>query len=80
MTSRRKKDNMTQGFQNLTEHFFNLPKLFHMKKIDSSDQIYLIYGKFEITSVLFFSRLDIIDMFFFVSIFTVIYLLNVKTS
>ena len=63
MSSRRKKDNMTQGFQNLTEHFFNLPKLFRMKKTDSPVQFYLIYGKFEITSVLSFSRLDIIDMF-----------------
>ena len=54
---------MTQGVQNLTEHFFNLPKLFHMKKTDFPVQLYLIYGKFEITSVLFFSRLDIIDMF-----------------
>ena len=53
MTSRRKKDNITQGFQNLTEHFFNLRKLFHMKKTDSPVQFYLIYGKFEITSVLF---------------------------
>ena len=44
---------MTQGFQNLTEHFFNLPKIFHMQKTDSPDQFYLIYGKFEITSVLF---------------------------
>ena len=63
MTSRRKKDNMTQGFQNLTEHFFNLRKLFQMKKTDSPVQFCLIYCKIEITSVLFLSRLDIIDMF-----------------
>ena len=48
---------MTQGFWNLTEHFFNLPKLFRRKETDSPVKFYPIYGKSEITSVLFFSKL-----------------------